>query len=102
MKEHKSKFQFTRDLFDGLAKQNVHVDVVIMDPPRSGSTEEFLTSVVEVGADRVVYVSCNPDTMVRDLKFLKGKGYEVRKCVAVDMFPFTEHVETVCLLSKKP
>ena len=84
----------------GLAKQNVHVDVVIMDPPRSGSTEEFLTSVVEVGADRVVYVSCNPDTMVRDLKFLKGKGYEVRKCVAVDMFPFTEHVETVCLLSK--
>lgn len=85
----------------GLAKQNVHVDVVIMDPPRSGSTEEFLTSVVEVGADRVVYVSCNPDTMVRDLKFLKGKGYEVRKCVAVDMFPFTEHVETVCLLSRK-
>ena len=85
----------------GLAKQNVHVDVVIMDPPRSGSTEEFLTSVVEVGADRVVYVSCNPDTMVRDLKFLKGKGYGVRKCVAVDMFPFTEHVETVVLLSDK-
>ena len=85
----------------GLAKQNVHVDVVIMDPPRSGSTEEFLTSVVEVGADRVVYVSCNPDTMVRDLKFLKGKGYEVRKCVAVDMFPFTEHVECVTLLQRK-
>ncbi|MGN1197478.1 MAG: 23S rRNA (uracil(1939)-C(5))-methyltransferase RlmD [Acetatifactor sp.] len=84
----------------GLAKQNVHVDVVIMDPPRSGSTEEFLTSVVEVGADRVVYVSCNPDTMVRDLKFLKGKGYEVRKCVAVDMFPFTEHVEVVTCLQR--
>ena len=71
-----------------------------MDPPRSGSTEEFMNSVAQIGPERIVYVSCNPETLVRDLKYFKKKGYRVAKGVGVDMFPFTEHVETVVLLSK--
>ena len=83
-----------------MAGQGAKVDVVLMDPPRSGSTEEFMSSVVQIGPERIVYVSCNPETLVRDLKYFKKKGYRVSKGVGVDMFPFTEHVETVCLLSK--
>lgn len=85
----------------GMAEQNAKVDVVLMDPPRSGSTEEFLDCVAKLAPNRVVYVSCNPDTLVRDLKYITKKGYKVEKAVACDMFPFTEHVETVCLLSKQ-
>ena len=86
-----------------MAGQGAKVDVVLMDPPRSGSTEEFMNSVAQIGPERIVYVSCNPETLVRDLKYFKKKGYRVSKGVGVDMFPFTEHVETVVLLShKKP
>ena len=81
--------------------QGAKVDVVLMDPPRSGSTEEFMSSVAQIGPERIVYVSCNPETLVRDLKYFKKKGYRVSKGVGVDMFPFTEHVETVVLLSHK-
>ena len=84
-----------------MAGQGAKVDVVLMDPPRSGSTEEFMSSVVRIGPERIVYVSCNPETLVRDLKYFKKKGYRVAKGVGVDMFPFTEHVETVVLLSHK-
>jgi len=84
-----------------MAGQGAKVDVVLMDPPRSGSTEEFMSSVAQIGPERIVYVSCNPETLVRDLKYFKKKGYRVAKGVGVDMFPFTEHVETVCLLSRK-
>jgi len=83
-----------------MAGQGAKVDVVLMDPPRSGSTEEFMNSVAQIGPERIVYVSCNPETLVRDLKYFKKKGYRVSKGVGVDMFPFTEHVETVVLLSK--
>ena len=83
-----------------MAAQGAKVDVVLMDPPRSGSTEEFMSSVVQIGPERIVYVSCNPETLVRDLKYFKKKGYRVAKGVGVDMFPFTEHVETVVLLSQ--
>ena len=84
-----------------MAGQGAKVDVVLMDPPRSGSTEEFMNSVAQIGPERIVYVSCNPETLVRDLKYFKKKGYRVSKGVGVDMFPFTEHVETVVLLSHK-
>ena len=84
-----------------MASQGAKVDVVLMDPPRSGSTEEFMNSVAQIGPERIVYVSCNPETLVRDLKYFKKKGYRVSKGVGVDMFPFTEHVETVVLLSHK-
>ena len=81
-----------------MAGQGAKVDVVLMDPPRSGSTEEFMSSVVQIGPERIVYVSCNPETLVRDLKYFKKKGYRVAKGVGVDMFPFTEHVECVIMM----
>ena len=81
-----------------MAGQGAKVDVVLMDPPRSGSTEEFMNSVAQIGPERIVYVSCNPETLVRDLKYFKKKGYRVSKGVGVDMFPFTEHVESVVLM----
>ncbi len=83
-----------------MAEQREQVDLVLMDPPRSGSSEEFLDSVAKLGVGRVVYVSCNPDTLVRDLKYLRGRGYAVKRCVAVDMFPFTENTECCVLLER--
>lgn len=80
--------------------QGAKVDVVLMDPPRSGSSEEFLAAVARMAPERVVYISCNPETLGRDLKYLTGKGYRAEKAVAVDMFPFTGHVECVVLMSK--
>jgi len=84
-----------------MASQNAHADVVFMDPPRSGSTEEFMDAVAILNPDRVVYVSCNPETLARDLAYFKKKGYRTEKAWAVDQFPATSHVETVCLLSRK-
>ena len=83
-----------------MASQNAHADVVFMDPPRSGSTEEFMDAVAILNPDRVVYVSCNPETLARDLAYFKKKGYRAEKAWAVDQFPATSHVETVVLLSK--
>lgn len=84
-----------------MAEDGEHVDVVFMDPPRSGSTEEFIDSVVKVKAERVVYVSCGPETLARDLEYFRKKGYEAKMGWGVDLFPATEHVETVVLLGKK-
>ena len=85
------------------AASNEKYDVVIMDPPRSGSTGKFLKSVAKLAPKTVVYVSCNPETLARDLMFLVRNGYKVKKIQPVDMFPHTNHVETVVLLShKKP
>ena len=83
-----------------MAEQGAKVDVVLMDPPRSGSDEAFLGSVLKVKPKKIVYVSCNPETLVRDLKYLVKGGYQVQKAAGVDMFPFTEHVEAVALLTK--
>ena len=81
-----------------MAEKKETADVVIMDPPRSGSDEAFLSSVVKLAPKRVVYVSCNPETLARDLKYLTKKGYKVEEAVPYDMFPFTYHCETVCAL----
>ena len=78
-----------------MASQNAHADVVFMDPPRSGSTEEFMDAVAILNPDRVVYVSCNPETLARDLAYFKKKGYRAEKAWAVDQFPATSHVEVV-------
>ncbi|MBP3458618.1 MAG: 23S rRNA (uracil(1939)-C(5))-methyltransferase RlmD [Lachnospiraceae bacterium] len=83
-----------------MAEQGVKADVVFMDPPRAGSDEAFLSSVVRLSPERIVYVSCNPVTLGRDLKYLTKKGYQVKKAQPVDMFPWSEHVETVALISK--
>ena len=83
-----------------MAEKGEHADVVIMDPPRTGSDEAFLSSVVRLAPDKVVYVSCGPETLVRDLKYLTKHGYRMKECTPFDLFPFTKHVETVVLLSK--
>ncbi len=82
-----------------LAAQKESADVLLMDPPRSGSTEEFLQAALVMRPKRIVYVSCNPETLGRDLKILTEGGYQMKKAVPVDMFPFTPEVETVCLLN---
>ena len=76
-------------------------DVIFMDPPREGSTPEFLESVVRMAPKRVVYVSCNPETMARDLALLTRKGYRAEGFTPVDMFPHTCHCEVVCALQRK-
>ena len=76
-------------------------DVIFMDPPREGSTPQFIESVVRMAPKRVVYVSCNPETLARDLALLTKKGYRVESSTPVDMFPHSEHIETVVLLSHK-
>lgn len=76
-------------------------DVVIIDPPRKGSDEKTLGAILKAKPKKIVYVSCNPATLARDARFLADGGYELQKVIPVDMFPHTEHVETVALLSKK-
>ena len=85
-----------------MADAGEKVDVVFLDPPRSGSTEEFLDALLRMEPKRVVYISCNPETLARDLLYLTGKSaYRVAEMTPVDMFPFTEHVETVVLIQRK-
>ncbi|MBR5595956.1 MAG: 23S rRNA (uracil(1939)-C(5))-methyltransferase RlmD [Lachnospiraceae bacterium] len=84
-----------------LAEQGEKVDVVFMDPPRAGSDEAFLSSVVKCSPEKIVYVSCNPETLARDLQYLTKNGYKVRKMRGCDMFSHTSHCETVVLMSKK-
>lgn len=85
-----------------LASKKENIDVVIMDPPRSGSSEEFIESVAMLKVQQVLYISCNPQTQLRDLKQFKKLGYQVQgDLIPVDMFPFTNHVESVVLMSRK-
>lgn len=84
-----------------MAERGEKVDVVLMDPPRSGSSEKFLSSLIKLRPEKVVYVSCNPETLARDLKILCAKGYTMKRGVAIDMFPFTDDIETVVLLQRR-
>ena len=80
--------------------ENARADVIVVDPPRKGCDPALLETIVKMAPERVVYVSCDPATLARDLKVLCGNGYELEKVRPVDMFPETVHVETVVLLSK--
>ncbi len=82
-----------------MAQDGQKLDVLIMDPPRAGSDEKFLSSVLTLRPPKIVYVSCNPETLARDAEYLVKGGYKAVKAVPVDMFPCTEHVETVMLLT---
>ena len=77
------------------------VDVVSLDPPRKGCDEACLSAVLELSPKRIVYVSCDPGSLARDIKYLREGGYELQKWVGIDNFPRTGHVETVVLLSRK-
>lgn len=81
-------------------KQGVKADVVIVDPPRKGCDEALLKTLVSMQPERIVYVSCKPSTLARDLYYLAGMGYKTVEIQPIDLFPWTEHVEMVCLLSR--
>ena len=83
-----------------LAEEGLRPDVVVVDPPRKGLAEDVVETIAAMGPERVVYVSCDPGTLGRDVKRFAALGYEARRCAAVDLFPRTAHVETVVLLSK--
>ncbi len=76
-------------------------DIIVLDPPRDGIHPKALDKIINFGVDRIVYISCKPTSLVRDLEVLQAKGYKVDKVCAVDMFPETVHVETICSLTKK-
>lgn len=84
-----------------LAENGCKPDVVFMDPPRSGSTERFISSVAAAGTGRVVYISCNPETLARDLRVFGRKGYMTEAVWPVDMFPWTDSVESVTVLRRR-
>ncbi len=77
-------------------------DLIILDPPRDGIHPKALPKIIDYGVDRIVYISCKPTSLARDLEVFLENGYEVERAVAVDQFPWTANIETVCLLSKKP
>lgn len=81
-------------------KEKVRADVIVVDPPRKGCEESLLETMVQMKPERIVYVSCDPATLARDLKYLCGEGYEMVRVRAVDQFPMTVHVETVVLMSR--
>ncbi|MGC4018569.1 MAG: 23S rRNA (uracil(1939)-C(5))-methyltransferase RlmD [Muricomes sp.] len=92
--------EYYREYGRGNSGQKAHADVIVVDPPRKGCEEELLETMVEMQPGKIVYVSCDSATLARDLKYLRGKGYEVERGRGVDQFPMTVHVETVVLLSK--
>ena len=88
------------DLLDNVNKIEQQADLVVVDPPRSGIHPKVCLYLAECGADRIIYVSCNPTTMARDIEIL-AQNYKVEKIQPVDMFPHTYHIESVCLLVKR-
>ncbi len=84
-----------------MAEKKQPVDVVFMDPPRAGSDHAFIDSVAKLAPKQVVYISCNPETLARDLKYFKKKGYQTKKIQPVDMFCWCDHCEVICKLVRE-
>jgi len=94
---------FTKDatqFINEFALKKEKIDILIMDPPRAGSTEIFLKTIIKLSPRKIIYVSCNPETLSRDLHTLT-KQYSVNRIQPVDMFPLTEHIECICVLEKQ-
>ena len=81
-------------------KKDFIPEVIIVDPPRKGCHEDVLKSFVEMSPERIVYVSCNPSSLARDLKYLDEHGYKTVEIQPVDMFPQTYHIESVALIKR--
>ncbi len=81
-----------------LYKQSIKADIVIVDPPRKGCEKEVIDTIINMAPKKVVYVSCNPSTLARDVKLLESGGFRLQKIQPVDQFPWTEHVECVILM----
>lgn len=88
------------DFMMDLSKKGILIDAVIMDPPRSGTTAKFIEAINQLRPKKVVYISCDPSTQVRDLLLFKKIGYRFDQMIGMDMFPYTKHVESVVLLTK--
>ena len=89
------------DFMAGMAQEGETADVVFTDPPRAGCSREFLGALTRLSPSKIVYISCNPETQARDLRYLTKNGWRVQRIQPVDMFPYTRHIECVCLLSRK-
>ncbi len=90
------------DFMQEVAQEDEKPEVVFMDPPRAGSSQKFLDALIKMSSKKVVYISCNPETLARDLDYLRSNSdYSICKIQPVDMFPHTLHIETVVLMSKK-
>ncbi len=87
------------DIFPKLYKQGIKADVVVIDPPRKGCEKEVLNTIINMKPEKVVYVSCNPTTLARDLKILSDGGYEIGEIQPIDMFPNSTHVETIIMIN---
>jgi len=81
-------------------EENIGADVIVLDPPRKGCDQKLLDTIISISPPKVVYVSCDPATLARDLKYLCANGYELKKAKPVDLFGHSAHVETVCLLTR--
>ena len=81
-----------------LASEKEQLDILLMDPPRAGASEDFLHATCTLKPRRIVYISCNPITQQRDVAYLIKQGYSLKRIQPVDMFPHTHHVENVVLL----
>lgn len=88
------------EFMEQFARAGERADVLFMDPPRAGSSRKFLACAIALAPEKIVYISCNPETLRRDLFILTRHGYQVKKIKPVDMFPYTEHVECVVLMSR--
>ena len=84
-----------------LAREGGHIDVLFMDPPRAGSSKEFLDATCQLKPERIVYISCGPNTQARDVAYLVKRGYKLTDIQPVDMFPHTSHIENICRLDLK-
>ena len=89
------------DKLAAAAAEKLSIDILLMDPPRSGSTPEFLSAAVKMAPRRIVYISCCPETQARDLALLQKGGYRVTLLQPVDMFPHTEHIENIAVLERR-
>ncbi len=84
-----------------IAVNREKIDAVVTDPPRAGCSREFLKSLITLSPERIVYISCNPETLVRDLLYLKRRGYCAEVIQPFDMFPYTSHIECIVSLTKQ-
>ncbi len=89
------------NFMENLSARGEKADVVVLDPPRTGCDGKFLQSLIRLSPERVVYISCNPLTLDRDLKILTGKGYRAARIQPVDMFPWTDETEVCCQLVRR-
>ncbi len=86
--------------FKSKLPHDMNVGLVIVDPPRAGLSDSMRSELISLSSERIIYVSCNPQTLARDLADLTKNGYEIKKAIPLNMFPMTKHCETVCLLEK--